>query len=237
MTDLYRAEWAHVVGSNADIDQTAEDVWAGGGTYAWPAAAAATTIVSASAEDDLLTAAEAAGTGAHTVRVTGLLASGVVARETVTLNGTGAVTLANQYLRILDAVVLTAGTGGTNAGAVSVKHSSTTIAIMPAGAGRTNGALYTVPGGRRARIGAWSAQAGSLAAGYVTASLMVRPSGGAWTTLDLVDHTARTQAEARRAYVGFPLLDPLTDVRVSAASSADNMSALARIELIIEAAF
>jgi hypothetical protein len=232
MADLYRAEWAHPVGSNADVDSAAaEDAWAGGGVYPWPEAAAATTIVSASAND----AAE--GTGARTVQVVGLLASGVAVRETVMLTGTDAVTLVNAYLRILDARVLTAGSGGVNAGALSVKHASTTIGVVPAGAGRLNGALYTVPGGRRARIGAWTVAAGSATAGYVTGSLLVRPSGGAWQTLDIVDHTARTQPEARRLFAGFPLLEPLTDVRVSVASSADNMTAVARLELLIEAAF
>lgn len=228
-----RESWWHARGSNTDIDAGTEDL-SPSGALALPASAAATTIVSASTDDD----GDPAGTGAQTVQVVGLLAGGVLAAETATLNGTTAVTLANSYLRILEATVLTAGTGGTNAGAISLKHSSTVIGTIPAGESRLNRAAYTVPAGRRARVQFWRCHAGIAADGTLAFMLMVRPSGGAWQVVDyvlLADVTPGLPIE--RVIPGGWLCEAGTDIKVAATSTAANMDGYADVHGTLEAPY
>ena len=126
--------------NNPDIDSatTPETVWPEGGIVSFPSAAAATTIVSGSASDT------AAGTGARTVLVEGLLAGYVANSETVTLNGTTPVALASNYLRINRITVQTAGSGQTNAGKLTVAVGGTTANIVAVGKSISQSAFYTV---------------------------------------------------------------------------------------------
>jgi len=147
-------------GYNPDVDG-AETIWTAGGAFPWAsvAANAATTIESSSAND------AAAGTGARTVYVEGLvqttirgITGGKVTTETVTLNGTTPVTLSNEYSFIYRMYVVTAGTGGVNAGNLIVKHGATVIAHILAGTNNTEMAVMTIPHFTRDGIyihGAW----------------------------------------------------------------------------------
>lgn len=101
--------------NNPDVDSatTPEVIWPVGGLITQPTSAGATTLVSTSAND------AAAGTGARTVLVYGLDANYMKKTEVVTLNGTTPVTCVNNYLRINQMTVLTAGTGKTNAGIIT----------------------------------------------------------------------------------------------------------------------
>lgn len=115
-----------------------------------PAAALATTISSGSTSDT------SAGTGARTVQVTGLDANSLVVTETATMNGRTGVTLANQYLRINDLTVLTAGSGTSNAGIIYVGTGSITtgvpaviIAGIAVGDNNYLAARYSVPDAKK----------------------------------------------------------------------------------------
>jgi len=166
----------HVQGYNGDIDiASAEDLWSEGGDYPFPAAAAATTIVSASANDT------AAGTGARTVAVRGLGSDLGELNETVTLSGATPVTLANSFFRINQIEVLTAGSGGINAGALSVKHGATVIGSVEASMGRSRSAVFT-PSTRfpAHRIKSISGAILDATAGTANFNLWTRKSGGAW---------------------------------------------------------
>lgn len=124
-------------GINADVDAGTEDVVGAGGTMNIPAAAAATNIISTDAND------AAAGTGARTVKVYGLDANLKRISETVTLNGTTQVLLTNSYFRINLIEVLTAGSGGVNAGALNVRHTNTVLMSIVAGANRSQYAFFS----------------------------------------------------------------------------------------------
>jgi len=103
-------------GQNPAVATTGEDVWSGGGTYAfYPTTAQNMEILSDSANDT------AAGTGARTVQVFGLDENWEEATETVILNGTTPVALTNTYIRMFRAVVLTAGSVETNDGNLIVR--------------------------------------------------------------------------------------------------------------------
>ena len=112
------------MGRNPDIDiaTVPEVLWGKGGLNIWPAAAAATEAVSSAAAD------AAAGTGARTVKVTGLDANWAVITETVILNGVTPVPMTNQFLRVQFMEVLTVGSGGVNAGNVQIRPVGSTDA-------------------------------------------------------------------------------------------------------------
>lgn len=187
-------DYVRKFGRNPDVDTTTdpETIWEVGGVYTgWVSAAATTTIVSDSVEDDVLTAGEIAGTGALTVRVEGVDANHKHIIETVSMNGTAAVTLGTDLLRCFRAYVVTAGTGGTNAGNIQVKHGSTVLAQITAGDGQTMQALYTTPKTDRNGL----TYTGAFLLGYaatlikntntaVEMEILFRPDGGAWRVLE-----------------------------------------------------
>ena len=133
------------LGNNPDIDQGTipEDVWTGGGLYPFMTAATSLEIVSTSAAD------AAAGTGARTVTINGLDINYVEVVQTVTLNGTTPVAIPTQLFRINSALIMSSGTGGTNAGDINIRNSGagTVRAIIPAGYGITRQSVFTVPAG------------------------------------------------------------------------------------------
>jgi hypothetical protein len=137
-------------GKNPDVDTgtVPEDIWENGGTYTgFPAGAAETLQVFSSSANDA-----AAGTGARTIRVTGLDSNYNIISETVTLNGVTPVTTSQSFIRAHTAVVLTSGSSNTafNAGNITVRHSTTTTNIflyMLIGTNQTNCSGYTIPAG------------------------------------------------------------------------------------------
>jgi len=110
------------------------------------------SFVSSSAADT------AAGTGARTVRITYLTEAGAGPfTETLTLNGTTAVnTVASTICFIEQIEVLTVGSGGTNAGLLTLKEGAAgagaTIGTVAVGDGQTFWAHHYVPAGKTANI-------------------------------------------------------------------------------------
>lgn len=145
-------------GRNADVDSgTEEIVPAARGTL--PAAAYVASIVSADTNDD----GNPVGTGARTVRIIGLNASFEPIEETVTLNGTGAVTTTATFIRVNGVEVVTCGSNGTNVGALSVSLNSQLQATVPAGQGRASGLVFAVPADHHVEIDHLMLHPGELA--------------------------------------------------------------------------
>jgi hypothetical protein len=132
-------------GVNPDVDTatTPEDIWFAGGAYPFPTSATTLEVLSSSADD------AAAGTGMRTMQVIGLDANYAEQSEIVTLDGTTPVALANSYLRLNRAQVVSAGSGRTNAGNVTIRETGAgqTRGAMRAGYGIMRQAIYTVPAG------------------------------------------------------------------------------------------
>ena len=138
----------HQFGYNDDVDGAAS-IWSGVGAFPWADVGTneATTIKSGDAKD------AAAGVGLRTVSVQGLVnqtsgdaTTGKLTRETVTLNGTTAVTMTNEFAFIIRIKGLTAGSETDNAGIITAYHGSDDIAVMQAGENRTEMAVMVVPG-------------------------------------------------------------------------------------------
>lgn len=129
-----------------------ESIWEGSNAYPWQTVADQLEVLSSSVNDT------SAGTGARTVELQGLDSSWNLLTETVTMNGTTAVTTTGSFLRIFRARVVTAGTSLRNEGDITIRDqdTSTTRALITNGAtsgmGQTLMAVYTVPAGKTAYI-------------------------------------------------------------------------------------
>jgi hypothetical protein len=226
-------------GVNEDVDAGTEDVCDTGGTYAGlpvlpTQAAEAINIVSADAAD------AAAGTGQRTIRCEGLDADGKYVQETFTLNGTTPVVSTSTWLRVMRVFGLTAGTGGVNAGAITVKHNVTTaniFAVVKAGRSQAAVAAFTVPDGKQAKIEQWGGQVYGLsatAAGECILRLMVRPTGAnqSWRVLRqlVVPAVATAKVVDNRLHAPI-ILAELTDVKVQAISATANSFVSADIDV------
>lgn len=131
-------------GRNIDVDTgTDEDIWATGGTFAEPTTAQTMIVTSSSASDTI------SGTGARTLFIEGLDSSYNIVSETITLNGTSNVNSVGTYTFINRAYVLTFGSGGTNAGNITVtaQIDATVQATVLAGFAQTLNAIYMIPNG------------------------------------------------------------------------------------------
>lgn len=142
-------------GRNASVSTTSQTLWIVGGNYARLSSGTALEVISSSAND------AAAGTGARTVVVQGVDANYEKFTETVTLNGTNAVALANtSVLGINKFYVATTGSGLVNAGTIDVRTvSGATVKTrinsgVDAGVGLGIAAdfLFTVPAGHNALL-------------------------------------------------------------------------------------
>lgn len=138
-------------GRNEEIDTTTdpEDVWDGGGIYTgFPTGAPELVTATSSSTDDVLTT----GTGAWTIRIFGLKTSSSTAYESedIDLDGTNLVDSVNTWYRINRVKVIDAGSGGVNAGNISIAHKTTTaniFAVVPATYNQSQVACLTVPTG------------------------------------------------------------------------------------------
>ncbi len=208
-------------GRNPDVDSGSvpEDVWGGGGVYPFLSSAETITAVSDSALDT------SAGAGARTIEVQGLDSNYELQTEDVILNGTTAVTLASQYLRIFRSRVLTAGTGEVNAGTITIAGTTQTQAVVSIGQGQTLMAIYTVPAGKTAylkKIYSSLLRFDSVQETAIKFLLQVRPHGGAWN----VKHTwgSKTDGDGsyNRDWLGGLVISEKADIRVRVEYSSSN---------------
>lgn len=235
--------WVHKFGYNWDVDTATdpEDCWSAGGTYPFPSAAAATTIISDSAEDDPDKGGAVAGTGAFTVKVFGTDTNGAALSETVSLNGTAAVTLAGEYLRVFRAYVVTSGTGASNAGTILVKHGATVIAQIPkaatsppGGGGQTEMAIYTIPTDYAyAYLTSWKVRSGDISKNTnVTCLLETNENGAGWRTRAVGAFSQVQKGDGDDWPLGMRLA-PQTDIRIRVQIvSADNTAVVGRFDLV-----
>lgn len=217
-------------GENPDVDTGTEDVWSQGGTWVPPTAARVHAIVSASANDT------AAGTGARTLQVWGLNAAGTEVTETVALNGVTPVNTVNSYLYIRKMRVLTAGSGGTNAGAITATAATdnSVSSAIPLGLGESHEATFMVPTGYTALVTSWWCAVQGAANTRVDAALV------GYTTAN----NARVEYSHVAVQVGgtstfqqvyqFPLTFPaLTILKVRATSGSDNADVHAGMNILL----
>ena len=214
-------------GKNIDIGTLSdpEDVWHGGGLYiGFPTGAAETLeIFSSDAADS------SGGTGARTVSIQQLQDStGLPMPDiTLTLNGVTPVSLGAQtYRRCTRVKVLTAGTGGANAGALTLRHTTTTtniFAVMPVLSNQTAICAYSVPLGFTLYVDyvQMLLSRASGAAGSANVSLRARPLGEVFQTKISPTITNSSGFSHTEHYFEFAAL---TDIVVRVDSVSDNLT-------------
>ena len=216
-----RGRYTNKYGANLDIDTatTPEIVWTVGGMYSWPSTATAMEIYSASTAD------RSASTGAWSVNVQGLGSSvGSTQSETIALNGQSQVNLTLPYYRVNRIKLVTAGTNGTNVGAITVRTKSggTTHCNIVAGEGQTLIGHWTVPVGKIARVRKVWAQF-PLATNQSNAQLRLRfRADGAVTTKHVFPLNTTLQSYQFEWPIGGPEAAALADIYLEVLSVAAN---------------
>lgn len=137
-------------GRNPDVAAaTEEDIWSAGGAYTGflTAASAVRIKTGGNAADD------SAGAGARKVLIVGLDENWTQAQEEVTTAGTSASSpTSTTFIRVFRAYVTDAGAyGAANTGDVTIETTGgAVVALIAAGRGQTQLAVYTVPAGKTA---------------------------------------------------------------------------------------
>jgi hypothetical protein len=208
-------------GTNSNVGNSVETIWQQGGLYSYPPSASTMTVSSSDVNDT------SAGTGARTVLISGLDASYNEASETIILNGQTAVTTVNSYIRVNRAIVLTAGSGGANAGNIYV-GTGTVTAGVPAniytiingdGSNQTLQAFWTIPAGYTAYIYQTNISTGTSSAtpAILTTLLVARPFGGVFNTKEVITISTGNHLQD----YSFPIkLTEKTDIEFRAESSS-----------------
>lgn len=162
----------NISGGNAQISLTKYlQLWGSGTEYIYETSASAMYISSTDVNDT------STGTGARTVEVRGLDSTYKLQTETVTMNGTTAVTSTKSYISIYDLTVKSSGSNNKNHGVIEAKSttSANTICQMAANSNRSNLGVFTVEAGKTALVtGYWGS---ALKDKEVAFRLSVRPFG------------------------------------------------------------
>lgn len=224
----------HKYGRNPDIDNSAdyEALWNGGGLYTGFNATAAETVEVFS--DDASDAA--AGTGARTVRIFGLDGDYNEQEEVITLNGVTAVDSANTYIRCFRLIVESAGSGGENAGEITVRQNVTTanvFVVIPAAANRSTIAAYTIPAGKTAALYNWAGSIISKLSGNISFRMCHRPVGEVFQLVEDVGLKSDGQSSFQRHYDLPLLVEEKTDIVLEGSSDTNNIAVSGSFDLVM----
>lgn len=208
------ADTSHInkFGYNSAVGTSFETITDLGGNQYYPTSAGVVSVVSTDANDD------DGDTGARTVKVQGLDGNYEEISETITLNGTSAVTTTASFLRVFRMRVITAGTTGTNEGNITASIGGNDIArISSANGGQTLMAVYTVPKGKTAYLIDFH---GSLSKNQ-EAVFMIRTKNGAESSAWQVKAMFGTFANAVHYHYPVPIeITEKTDIEVRVKAGA-----------------
>jgi len=162
-------------GHNLACGATEETIWGLSSLYVYLTSAEQLKVSSSVPATDF-----PASTGAWNVLIYGLDANYRIITETVTLENPGPATTIQFYLRVCVAEVVTAGTGGKNAGNISIKNNANTntLAYIPIAENESHMAFCTIPAGHRFIM--LARQGGELAAKVSHILFYIREYGSVW---------------------------------------------------------
>lgn len=128
----------------AVVSSTTQEMWPPGTAKVWPTSAGTLSCVSDSAEDDE-NEATPPGTGVWSIRVEGLDGNFDEISEDIVMTGTTPATGTLSFFRVNRAYVIECGSGGINAGNISISVGGNLQAYIEANQGQTHQTHYTVP--------------------------------------------------------------------------------------------
>lgn len=225
----------HKFGYQGAVTTTEMAIWDLPAVYVYPASASVMKVSSASTDDK---GVPTAGTGARTVQVYGLDADYAEQNETVILNGQTAVLTIGIYIRIFRVVVLTAGSGGANAGIIYVGTGTVTTGVpavkhaaVSIGENQTLMSVYTVPAGKNALLRRVTITADSNQSGL--GKLVSRPFGGVFNTRDKWALDATTSSMMQFHYDPPVMFAEKTDIELRGDAAASTMIASGSFDLLL----
>ena len=219
-------------GSNLDIDTLTEPetIWSTGGLYDFPLTAAQLSVTSTSANDT------AAGTGARKVVIQGLDENYKEIEEELTLNGlTPVLSTSTKWLRVYRMRVSEAGSGEVNAGSIATAVGSADGAVILAGDGQTQMAVYTVPAGKTAYLKTFSgAVVRGTASSEASLGLYVRKNGVRRLIQEISVGTQGANTY-NKEYIIPIKIEEKTDIYVECIEvSANNSAVFSNFSLVLE---
>ncbi len=240
VSGYFGKEWRVIdkFGQNIDIDigQGFKDIvaWATGSNANWTPLTSAETmdVVSSSTSDD----GSPVGTGAQTLTIQGLDSSYNEIEETITLDGTTTVITSNSFLRVYRAFVVKVGSGGVNAGNITISATTvgTTQGYIRQDEGQTLQSIYTIPAGYtgffyKANI------TNADTSKYVESHLQIRKLNAdgnyeAWRTKHHTDVVGENITIDMAGSVGIP---EKSDVRWQANSTGNNTEVSAGFKIML----
>lgn len=167
----------HGINSDVDTSTAPEDVWSNGGIWVPPTTARIHDVVSSSANDT------SAGTGMRTLTIQGLDGSYNFASETITLNGTTPVSTINSYVIIDYAAGMTVGSGGVNAGTITItaQTDATVTTTIPIGFCQNQMAIFQIRDNHKGYVNSFYATMNqTIANSTCIVHLMTKTLTGPW---------------------------------------------------------
>lgn len=219
---------------NPDIDTgQAETLHTAGGTFPWStfdAGPQSLEIVSASANDT------ANGTGARTARIVGLDADGHLQDIVVTMNGATPVSANGQWSHVYYLEVVTAGSGGTNAGNLTVQFAGggSSVAVAYPSRSRSQSSAIKIPANYIGCVKWWKSFLDRTQTGSMRVDFEVRKPGETFVLRDRHElHGVNTSA-MRSDYPGCLALGPSWDMQLTGRStSTSNMGVYGQFSVIL----
>jgi len=152
-------------GYNSNVGSNFETVWDGSNLYTYIGTAGTALVTSSNTSDD----------NNGTVEIQGLDANYNVQTVTAIIGGSATT---ETFIRVFRVKMLTANTGTSNVGTITVTVDSTAAAIISPTKGQTLMAVYTIPAGKKGYL--LKLQGNLEKAKESEFQLMVKPFGGAF---------------------------------------------------------
>jgi hypothetical protein len=173
-------EYVNLQGYNGAITTTGEPLWPESAAYTVLAVAMSSPYCASTSNDD--DGDPTSNTGAWTIRVRGITSAFAAFSETKTLNGQTSVALTNTTAMFINSVeVLTAGSGGVNAGVIACGTGTNTAgdpavihAYVAVGQNRSVSSMYGVPASYTMLCRNWSLQSYGVTAAQTVQFLINR---------------------------------------------------------------
>jgi hypothetical protein len=175
-------------------------------------------------------------TGVLSVRITGVSATYAEIIEDVTLGGTVSVNTTNSFLRINKMEALTVGSAGAAVGNITATAATdgTVSAKIAAGENESRNAFYTVPLNKTGFVFAMFGEMyGAASTIIATAEMLMREYGKGWVSRGVCSVNGGEENTRRFAA---PIAVPAkADIKIRAATSADNADLVAGMQMLVVA--
>ena len=207
-----------------------EDIWESGGTKTLFADDFLVDIVSTSAADDV------GSTGALTIQIFGLDSSYARKSETLSMDGTSDVVSSNKYRVIYRAIILTAGTGLTNAGVITIQDQSNVVMLTIAvGDAQSQQAFFGIASDETAFIHSWGIDNLTASADLIARLLVYNESGTVWNEIDQLRSIRDGTSNPFRDMSKFPYkIDGGSLIKITVITDQDNADVAGHFTVLYE---